>query len=136
MGVGALAQTAAAEELQFTAVERATTDAVTDIGESGDSVGDILTFSNELFDEANSAAIGSDNGWCLRTAVGEAWECAWTNSFSDGQITVQGTFKDSGDSTLVVTGGSGQYERASGTMLLHARNPEGTEYDFVFSLVR
>jgi hypothetical protein len=127
---------AIAEELQFKVVERADSDVVTDLGEPGDSVGDILTFRNELFDEANANSVGSDSGWCVRTAVGESWECSWTNSFSDGQIAVQGTFRDSGDSTLVVTGGTGQYERASGEMLLHARNPEGSEYDFTFSLVR
>ena len=36
--------------------------------------------------------------------------------------------------TLAITGGTGQWSGASGEMLLHARNPEGTEYDFTFML--
>ena len=35
-------------------VERATSDAVLDLGEKGDTVGDILTFANEIYDQAIS----------------------------------------------------------------------------------
>jgi len=117
-------------------VERAATDAVTDIGEKGDTVGDILTFANEIFDEANASKVGTDNGWCIRTAVGKAWECFWTLTLSDGQITVAGPFLDSGDSTLAITGGTGAYAGVRGEMLLHSRNPEASEYDFTYSLIR
>ena len=117
-------------------VERAATDVVTDIGEKGDTVGDILTFANEIFDEANASQIGTDNGWCIRTAVGKAWECFWTLTLSDGQITVAGPFLDSGDSTLAITGGTGAYAGVRGEMLLHPRNPEASEYDFTYSLIR
>lgn len=117
-------------------VERAASDIVTDIGEKGDSVGDVLTFSNAIYDEANESEIGSSNGWCIRTAVGKAWECFWTLILEDGQITVAGPFLDAGDSVLAVTGGTGAYAGVSGEMTLHARNPEGTEYDFGYTLVR
>src|SRR5512135_928810 len=69
-------------------VERATTDTVADIAPTGDSIGDILGFANEVFDEANQNKLGSDNGQCTRTAVGKAWECIWTLMLADGQITV------------------------------------------------
>lgn len=118
----------------FTVVERATTDVVTDIGESGDSVGDILTFANEVFDAANEKAVGTDNGWCVRTVAGAAWECFWTLTLADGQVTVEGPFLDVGDSLLVVTGGTGAYVGAKGEMALHPRNPEGSEYDFTYRL--
>ena len=68
----------AADIERVAVVERAATDAVTDTGAAGDSVGDILTFANEVYDEANAGMIGSDNGWCVRTVVGKAWECFWT----------------------------------------------------------
>ena len=55
---------------------------------------------------------------------------------ADGQITVEGPFLDAGDSTLTVTGGTGNYLGASGEMKLHSRNDKGTEYDFVFHLTR
>ena len=118
----------------FNVVEHAASDAVLDLGGMGDTVGDILTFANEIFDEANKTKIGDDNGWCIRTVAGKAWECFWTTSLKDGQITVEGPFLDAGDSALAVTGGTGQYAGARGEMLLHARDAKGSEYDFKFSL--
>jgi hypothetical protein len=127
-----LSPASAAETL--TVVEHATTDAVTDTGDKGDTAGDILTFANEIFDAGNASSVGSDNGWCVRTVVGKAWECFWTASFKDGQITVEGPFLDAGDSVLAITGGTGAYTGARGEMKLHARDAKGSEYDFVYSL--
>lgn len=126
------ASTASAETIKL--VERATTDAVTDTGASGDSAGDLLTFANELYDEKNAKLVGTDNGWCIRTVSGKAWECAWTLSLADGQLMVQGPFLDAGDSVLAVTGGTGKYAKARGEMKLHARDAKGSEYDFVYVL--
>ncbi len=123
---------ALAEEIAV--VERATTDTVTDIGAKGDSAGDILTFTNEVFDKDNKAKVGTSGGWCIRTAVGKSWECFWTTAFEKGSITVHGPFLDGADSMLAVTGGTGAYSGASGEMKLHARDAKGSEYDFVFSL--
>ena len=89
---------------------------------------------HDLYDKDNNAKVGSDNGYCFRTVVGKAWECAWTNTMADGQITVQGPYYDSGDSMVSVIGGTGKYANARGEMKLHARNDKGTEYDFVFAL--
>jgi hypothetical protein len=115
-------------------VERATTDAVTDLGAKGDSAGDLLTFANEIYDAKNEEKIGSDNGWCIRTVPGKAWECFWTLSLPKGQITVQGPFYDTSDSVLAITGGTGSYTQARGQMTLHARDEKGSEYDFKYSL--
>ena len=131
-----VALSAAARAESITLVERAAGDMVTDTGAKDDSVGDILTFANELYDEANTAKVGSDNGYCFRTAVGKAWECAWTSSLADGQITVEGPFLDGKDSVLAITGGTGKYMNARGEMQLHARNAEGSEYDFKFNLAQ
>src|SRR5690349_8357838 len=43
-----------------------------------DTVGDILTFANPVFDKANTAKVGTDQGYCIRTEVGKSWECEWT----------------------------------------------------------
>jgi allene oxide cyclase len=115
-------------------VEHADTDAVTDTGEKGDSVGDILTFANPVFDKANRTRVGTDQGYCVRTAAGKSWECMWTLSLKDGQLTVEGPFLDAGDSVLAITGGTGRYAGARGQMKLHARDAKGTEYDFVYEL--
>jgi len=114
-------------------VERATTDAVVDLGDSGDSAGDTLTFANEVFDRSNTHSIGTDQGYCFRTVAGEAWECAWTTFLRKGQITVEGPFYDAADSTLAITGGTGKYRNARGWMDLHARS--ATEFDFVFHVI-
>ena len=122
--------------VKLAVVERAATDTVTDTGDKGDTVGDILTFANEVYDEANAKLVGHDNGWCVRTVVGKAWECFWTLALDDGQITVEGPFLDAGDSDLAVTGGTGEYSGIRGEMKLHSRNDKGTEYDFVYNLIK
>src|SRR6185369_2612666 len=103
-------------------VEHADTDAVADTGEKGDTVGDVLTFANKVFDEKNEKEIGSDNGYCLRTAVGDAWECNWTITLADGSLVIEGPFYDTSDSVVAITGGTGSYADARGSMKLHARN--------------
>jgi len=118
----------------ITVVEHATTDAVTDTGAAGDTAGDLLTWSNAVYDAANQKQVGTDQGFCIRTAVGKSWECYWTISLSGGQITVEGPFLDAGDSVLAITGGTGKYVNARGQMKLHARDEKGTEYDFVYEL--
>jgi hypothetical protein len=64
----------------ITVVERANTDAVTDLGAKGDSAGDLLTFENPVFDKQNKNQVGTDQGYCVRTVAGKAWECAWSMS--------------------------------------------------------
>ena len=95
-----------ASTVSLTLVEHAESDTTTDIGKPGDSVGDILTFANKVFDSKNEKQVGTDNGFCLRTVAGEAYECNWTAFLADGQITAEGPFYDTKDSILTVTGGT------------------------------
>jgi len=124
------------DETTVKVIEHADTDTVRHIGPASeeDSVGDVLTFANPVYDSANGKKIGSDNGQCVRTAAGKAWECIWTISLAGGQMTVEGPFYDGKDSVLAITGGSGEYRDASGQMTLHARNDEETEYDFTYEV--
>src|SRR3954454_21109909 len=96
----------------FTVVEHATTDATTDTGASGDSAGDVLTFANDVRDAKDTKTVGHDQGYCIRTIVGQAYECNWTTFFGGGQITVEGPFYDTTDSTLAITGGTGRFRGA------------------------
>jgi allene oxide cyclase len=123
----------AAEKIQL--VERALTDATLDLGAKGDSVGDILTWANPVFDAANKVQVGTDQGFCVRVLVGKSWECMWTTTLKDGQITVEGPFKDEGDSLFAVTGGTGKYAGAKGQLKLHPRDAKATSYDFAFELL-
>jgi allene oxide cyclase len=116
-------------------VERPVGETTVDLGAKGDSVGDLLVFANKVYDSANKAQVGADQGYCVRTVVGKSWECFWTLILKDGQITVEGPFMDAGDSLLVVTGGSGKYAGARGSMKLHPRDPTPTGYDFTYDLL-
>ena len=133
---GMLVATAPADAAKTTVirvVEHADSDTTTDTGATGDSVGDILTFANPVFNAANKKQVASDQGFCVRVVVGKSYECTWTNFLKGGQIVVQGPFFDTADSTLAITGGTGRYQDARGTMKLHAR-AGGTSYDFVFHI--
>jgi hypothetical protein len=104
----------------ITVVEHATSDAVVDIGDAGDTEGDILWFANDVYDEADATVIGTDQGTCFRTSVANGvWECSWTTYLEDGSISVQGPFYDAADSVLAITGGTGAFRRAEGQMRLH-----------------
>lgn len=117
----------------ITVVEHATTDVTTDTGKAGDSVGDILTFANDVFDAADKKKAGTDQGYCLRVVAGASYECNWTLLLPGGQIVVEGPFYDTKDSTLAITGGTGAYEGARGSMRLHALDG-GKKYRFRYRL--
>jgi hypothetical protein len=131
----ALASMPALAAEQIVLVERAEGETTVDLGAKGDSVGDLLVFANKVYDAANKSQLGTDNGYCVRTVVGKSWECFWTLTLKAGQITVEGPFMDSGDSLLAVTGGTGKYAGARGSLKLHPRDPTPTAYDFTYDLL-
>jgi len=116
-------------------IEHATTDTVIDTGLPGDTTGDLLTFHNAVFNATDAKRMGRDQGDCIRIAPSHgSWECRWVTRVPGGSMTVEGPFFDAQNSVLAVTGGTGIYRNARGTMGLHARNG-GAEYDFIFNLV-
>jgi allene oxide cyclase len=120
---------------QIIVVERPVGETTVDLGPKGDSVGDLLVFANKVYDSANKTQLGSDQGYCVRTVVGKSWECMWTLILKAGQITVEGPFMDAGDSLFAVTGGTGKYAGAKGSMKLHPRDATPTGYDFTYDLL-
>jgi hypothetical protein len=119
----------------LTVIEHATTDTTTDTGAKDDSVGDILTFANDVFDAADATKVGTDQGYCIRVVAGTSYECTWTTVLAGGQIVVAGPFFDKKDSTLAITGGTGRYRNARGTMDLQSRE-NGAKFAFVFHIKR
>jgi len=117
----------------LTVVEHATTDATTDTGDPGDTAGDVLTFANEVFNAGDTAKVGTDQGYCIRVVKGTAYECNWTTFLPGGQIAVEGPFLDAGNSTLAITGGTGRYRGARGTMDLRSL-AGGKKFTFVFHI--
>jgi hypothetical protein len=132
---GKKSHTRAAGGNTITVVEHATTDAVTNGSATQDLAGNILTFANDVFDAADAHKVGSDQGSCVRTVVGKAWECMWTTFLPGGQITVEGPFYDTSNSVVAVTGGTGAYRNVRGEMELRYHNAAGTKFDFVFHLI-
>ena len=120
---------------QITVVERAVSDTVVDVGPTGDSRGDLLAFANPVYNRTNSNKVGRDQGSCIRTVVGKAWQCSFTTWLAKGSLVVEGPFYDSRDSVLAITGGTGSYSRARGAMHLHARNAKGTLFSFRFTVL-
>jgi hypothetical protein len=119
---------------QLTVIEHPKSDATAHIGSKADNRGDVLTWTNDVFDAADKVKVGTDQGFCIRVAVGKAYECSWTTTLAGGQIMVEGPFYDAGDSVLAVTGGTGKYAGVGGQVTLHARDTKGAEYDFRFAL--
>ena len=120
---------------QIVVVERPVGETTLDLGAKGDSVGDLLVFANKVYDAGNKTQVGSDQGYCVRIVVGKSWECFWTLTLKAGQITVEGPFLDEGDSLMSVTGGTGKYAGAKGSMKLHPRDATPTGYDFTYDLL-
>jgi hypothetical protein len=90
-----------------------------DLGEPGDSLGDQLVFSEDLFRDGKK--VGHDGAVCtlvrLVPRVSATFQCVATASLPEGQITVQGlpTFTDGPASfSLAITGGTGAYKTAHG----------------------
>lgn len=126
---------------EIVVIEHASTDAVIDNGEEGDSAGDSLVFANDIYDSDDANKVGSDQGSCTRVKAASTdggndgvWECAWTVMLADGNIAVQGPSVDDGTSTtLSITGGTGNYSGASGEMLLEPIDG-GEKYRFTFRI--
>jgi hypothetical protein len=132
--VGVSASTTAGKTV--TVVERATTDTVIDLGAPGDSLGDLLVFGNDIYDAANATQVGRDEGSCVRTNPGLAWECNWTTILAGGSITVAGPFYDDlRDTQFAITGGTGKYRNARGVMILHSQDALGTVLTFTFRII-
>jgi allene oxide cyclase len=125
----------ARDTTSVTIVEHAANDTTTDTGVPGDSAGDLLTFANDVYDASDTRKVGTDQGYCIRIVPATSYECTWTTFLAGGQLVVAGPFFDTRDSTLAITGGTGRYRGARGTMGLHALE-NGTKFRFAFKIAR
>ncbi len=96
----------------------------TDVGEIGDSSGDILTFDQPLLNQQGER-IGNNSGTCIRTRVDHSFQCQWTLTMANGSIQVAGREFDQGASSIAIVGGTGQYSGISGQME-SVNNGDGT----------
>lgn len=86
-----------------------------DLGQPGDSPGDMFVFDQPLLDP-NDKVIGTNSGFCVRTLPGKFSECQWTLTLPNGTITVAGREADNGTSMIPVIGGSGDYQSVTGIL--------------------
>ena len=128
---------AAAKE-SLTLIEHVTNETVVDLGGEGDAVGVSLVFHNELYDDKDVNLVGTTNGSCIRTSVGEQlWQCSFTNSMEHGSLVVEGSFHDSGRGAFAITGGTGDYSGATRQMALTAAEDSTADtpkWKFVFEI--
>jgi hypothetical protein len=121
--------------MRIKVIEHATSDTVIDTGGAGDTAGDLLTFHNKVYNAANTAVVGNDRGDCVRiNPAAGSWECRWVTNLAGGSLTVEGTFWDTRGSVLAITGGTGRFRNARGSMELRSR-AGGTEFAFVFNVI-
>lgn len=106
-------------------------DEFVDVGESGESVGDYFVINRDpLFNASRTEKVGESSGHCM--FVDRAAECDVTFKLRGGLITVEGLFEFQESSRFAVTGGTGAYKTAHGTLTI----TEGDEgLDFVFRLL-
>ncbi len=94
-----------------------------DLGKSGLNPGDSFTFHNPIYDSTDTTQVGRDRGFCIRiTRVLKhnmgSFECESTTLFNNGasSITAESPFYDTGQGVGAITGGTGTYVGASGSI--------------------
>jgi hypothetical protein len=108
-----------------------------DVGATGDSPGDYVVITGPLVRPATSQRVGSVNAVCTLMQVTDEFpsQCVATASFRQGDITAQGVFLSvpGAPNVLAVTGGTGAYKTAHGTVTATILEDGAT--DLVFRLI-
>jgi hypothetical protein len=119
----------AAKRMRFDLRSKVTNAKLIDAEPVGKSAGDILIFTEDLFGEG-SAVVGHDAAYCVQLFDATAL-CSGVYSLKGGQIMVQllqpgptGTYTQS------VTGGTGRYARATGTVTVRQDPAKGDRFHF------
>jgi hypothetical protein len=103
-----------------------------DLGPTGESFGDQLVFSDDLYLDGD--LVGTLDGSCTFTRVvvnvSAMVNCSVTLTLPDGQITLQGaiSFDENTDRfTVAITGGTGDYNEAQGQVKVRFINDTDTK---------
>jgi allene oxide cyclase len=105
-----------------------------DVGKISATPGEVWPFQDSVYDASDTKVVGSDLGECVRIDPSRgSWECRWTTFLSGGQISVEGPYYDTKASVLTVTGGTGTYAEAVGSMDLECGKVSG-ECEYTFNL--
>ncbi|KAH7438772.1 hypothetical protein KP509_04G030900 [Ceratopteris richardii] len=89
------------------------------------NIGDLVPFSNKLYDGSLQTRLGITAGMCIMIKYypekkGHRYEAIYSFYFGDyGHISVQGSYLTFEDSELAITGGSGIFRGVYGVVKLH-----------------
>lgn len=109
-----------------------TEEALVDVGEPDFSLGDSFVFSAKLM--RHGKKVGHAGVVCTITSVKrEMSQCAGTVTLRRGQIAVQGLTTADEEFPLPITGGTGAFEGAGGTLVVHQVSP--TRERLVFHII-
>jgi hypothetical protein len=108
-----------------------------DVGATGESPGDYVVITNPFLSPTTHQKVGSGAVVCTLVKVTPTFpsQCVGTASFSAGDITFQGIFRtvEGKANVLAVTGGTGAYRTAHGTVTVTILQSGAT--DVVFRLI-
>lgn len=113
-----------------------------DLGEADFSEGDQFVFTNDLL--RGDTKVGEDGGWCIVTRLtpegANTWECHGVNSLPGGLISVQGIVTYAPGEEIkaepyqfAITGGTGRYREAGGTVQIQEVSGEVLRLTFRIS---
>jgi hypothetical protein len=120
------------QEQTLNVVERTNAISFIEAPPNGDSQGDYVVISSDLFD-AHDRKIGTSHEVCFRVVPEQLRQCNLTYFFEQGFLVLQGPYRDDGTGTFAITGGTGAYRSASGWMdLLSTTTPDqGQTFEYV-----
>jgi hypothetical protein len=97
-----------------------------------DSVGDEDVFTADFY--VHDEKVGFDGGVCKLVRLPAFYHCIATNSFAEGDLTVQflADFTQSAPGHFAITGGTGAYRGASGEVT-YVDNPDPQRDDVTFT---
>jgi allene oxide cyclase len=122
----AAAQASHAGATRLAVIAREVAFAIIDVGPRGDSPGDTIVFTDDLFDQAGRR-IGRDQAHCTIMFRGDVLCDASFVIAGRGQLLIHGV-----GLTFAVTGGTGEFKKARGQM--HETFLPTGEFRFAFTL--
>jgi hypothetical protein len=86
-----------------------------DLGEKGETLGDVFAFTHQL--RRRGEQVGQVSGVCTTVSVAPEVQCVVTASLPQGQITAQALLQGD-DIVQAITGGTGRYTGAEGHIFI------------------
>jgi allene oxide cyclase len=94
------------------------------------TLGDFVPYTNKVYDASGKKCLGFSAGLCVcirngsGTTTGDFYETTYTHYLGDlGHLSAMGPYYTTSNSEMVVTGGTGIFKGARGTVTLHSVQP-------------